>query len=181
MKVFRSPSLTTRVAALVALLVASGVVLGLGATVVAGIPRSYGAAQSNAACHLAERASEWSDFLSGTARDLLIFIPLYFVVCVAVVVVTSRRPAGRWTDNLFAGRVLSDGVALVLAVGGAAADVVETLIFRRTLEQLQTGRACPTLTTATDVTAAFTAVKWTLLATFVALVAARVLARPTAE
>lgn len=180
MRAFRSPSPATRVVALVVLLAASAAVLGVGA-LVAGLSRDYGSSQSQAACDLAERASEWSEFLSGTARDLLVYIPLYLVLFVAVVVITSRRTARPCFRNLFAGRVLSDGVALVVALTAAAADVVETLLYRRTLQELEAGRSCETLTTATDVTAAFTMLKFAMIGLFVALIVARVLRHPTQE
>lgn len=178
MRVFRSPSLATRVVALAVLLAASVAVLGVGA-LVADLSRDYASSQSQAACDLAERPSEWSEFLSGTARDLLVYIPLYLVLFVAVVAITSRTAVRPSFRRLFAGRFLSDGVALVIAVTAAAADVVETLLYRRTLQELEAGRSCETLTTATDVTAAFTALKFAMFVLFAVLTFARVLARPT--
>lgn len=135
---FRSPSFIRRIVALgVLLFAATAVIWGVGK--IADLPNGYNGSQSDAACDLATDPATWSDLVDGTTRDLAIFIPSYLVVCLAAVAITSRKPRGDRFRRAFDGGAQSDGIAGLLALMLGLADIIETVLFRRTLERLQAG------------------------------------------
>jgi hypothetical protein len=129
------------------LLVASGAVL-LGVARIVDFPGDFNRAQSSSAPSLAERPDRWADWRDAANRDLVLFVPSYVVYGAAALAwaVPGRR-ARRFA------------VAAIVLMG--AADVVETLLFRGTLERLTDGAAATDLTTRTDVTRLATGVKYT--------------------
>jgi hypothetical protein len=164
MNVFRSPRFGRRLGALVLLLALAFVSAWLVGQL-SDMPSGYGGSQSDGACTLALRPHDWASLVHGTTHDLLVFIPAYVVIGLVAVYLTRRPERG-------------NRLAAALIIAMAAADVIETLLFRRTLEHLQGGEACRDLTTATDVTRAFTVAKFGFLFLFVADVTWRVLRPP---
>lgn len=130
---------------------------------IADIPTGYGAAQSRDEPWLAAHPADWSRFRVGTSRDLFRYIPGYFVfgfllICATVI---ARRPDGhRWAGRRDRLPVLIAAAALLI---GALADVVETVLFRRSLTRLL-GAPAADVSTLTSITAAMTVVKWVGLA-----------------
>jgi hypothetical protein len=137
---------------------------------IADIPVGYGAAQSRDETWLKAHADQWSRFRVGTSRDLLRYIPGYLafgLVLIGAVVIVRRQGASGLTAR-------HDRVPAVIAVGalviGAIADVVETLLFRRSLTQLLDTSGAVDVATLTSVTRVMTVVKWAgLAASYLAL------------
>lgn len=91
---------------------------------VTGFPGDYNAAQPSSAEWLATRSGRWAVWRDVATRDLVVFVPGYVVVGTAALVWAVPR------------RVLRvAAVASLLAAG--AADVVETLLFRGTLDRFR--------------------------------------------
>jgi hypothetical protein len=174
---FRSSSRGVRFVSLAGLVAATfGFLTALGKAL---FPEGgYGAAQSYGACRLEGLRDDWATFVRGTGRDLFVFIPVYFLLFLGIVFVTRRAAPSDHGQRGWPERLASDRLAVGLAIGAAATDVVETVLFRRTLHELQAGRACSTLTTATDVTAGFTVAKFALWALFFLCVGWRVVKSP---
>lgn len=123
-----------------------------------GLGDGYGGAQSWRAARLAELADDRLRTLRRLAlRDLALYIPAYLVVG-AVVAVLVVRAARR------------QAIVLALLVAGALADLVETLLFRRSLTRLLAGAAPELVDRTTKITAVFTGVKWVALVAALALV-----------
>jgi hypothetical protein len=137
---------------------------------IADIPVGYGAAQSRDETWLKAHADRWSRFRVGTSHDLLRYIPGYLafgLVLIGVVTIVRRQGA----SGLTAGR---DRLPAVIAVGaliiGAIADVVETVLFRRSLTRLLDTSGAVNVTTLTSITRVMTVVKWAgLAASYLAL------------
>jgi hypothetical protein len=143
------------------------------------LPTGYGAAQSRNEKWLKDHAPLWSQFKQGTTHDLLRYVPGYVVFGVLLIgaVAWARRGS---ESGLVAHH---DRALLVIAVAaliiGAAADVVETLLFRHSLTRLIATSGSADVATLTSITWVMTAIKWTgLAAFFVALVV--VILRPPA-
>lgn len=122
-----------------------------------GLPEGFNEAQSSTATDLAAMdggATRWSELHDGANRDLGRFLPGYgvggAVAVLAVFVGRGRAHRDRWLAAASVG---------LLAVG-CTADLVETALFRSSLERLLDGGAAADLVTRTRVTRAFTAVKW---------------------
>lgn len=139
---------------------------------IADIPVGYGAAQSRDATWLQAHADQWSRFRVGTSRDLLRYIPGYLafgLVLIGVVAIVRRQGASGLTAE-------RDRLPALIAVGalviGAIADVVETVLFRRSLTKLLDASGAVDVTTLTSVTRVMTVVKWAgLAASYIALAA----------
>ena len=137
---------------------------------IADIPMGYGAAQSRDETWLKAHADQWSRFRVGTSHDLLRYIPGYLafgLVLIGAVVIVRRRVASGFTTR-------HDRLPAVIAVGaliiGAIADVVETVLFRRSLTQLLDTSGAVDVTTLTSVTRVMTVLKWAgLAASYLAL------------
>ena len=137
---------------------------------IADIPKGYGAAQSRDETWLTAHADQWSRFRLGTSHDLLRYIPGYLVfglILIGALAIVRRQGASGLTAR-------RDRLPAVIAVGalviGAIADVVETVLFRRSLTQLLDTSGAVDVTTLTSVTRVMTVIKWTgLAASYLAL------------
>lgn len=160
---FRSRRWPVRAACLVGLLAVSGVVLRLAARIV-GLPPGYNNAQTASARSLAAM-DHWPALRRGTAKDILLFVPIYVIYGLAVMgVVSPDRRRLRMSSLL---------VTTMLGVG--IADLAETLLFRRSLTRLIGGASASRIEGLTRATRAMTGLKLAFaLATVVAL-AVRVL------
>lgn len=125
--------------------VAVAVVAAVGAAV--GFPPGYNGAQSASAGWLADRPARWAGWRDAATRDLVVFVPAY--VAVGVAVLAWAMPTRAWRARSIA----------ALAAAGLA-DVVETVLFRGTLDRLLAGSAAADLATRTRVTQAATVVKY---------------------
>lgn len=132
---------------------------------VTGFPGDYDAAQSSGAEWLATRSVRWEVWRDVATRDLVVFVPGYVVVGTAALVWAVPRRGLRVA-----------AVASLLAAG--AADVVETLLFRGTLDRFRDGATAAELATRTTVTAAFTVAKKGGIGLACLALAALVLVRP---
>jgi hypothetical protein len=160
---------------------AFGYVVLLGVDVVAAwalsrvtsFPAGYGPAQSGSAEELAGlRANRIAELLEGARRDLGRYLPGYVAIGTATVAFAYWQRGRCREDRRFAGFAVG-----AVAVAGAA-DLVETLLFRETLQRLQAGLGREDIEALADVTRGFTVAKWSLLATSGALLGALVLRRP---
>lgn len=142
---FSDPSVVKRGSAVAALLAGSAAVLGASARA-ARFPAGYNGAQSAPASRLAARPDRWADWRGGATRDLAVFVPAY--VGFGTAALAWAVPGGRVRT-----------LALSSLAGAGAADVVETVLFRGTLDRLGDGAAVGDLAARTAVTRAFTAVK----------------------
>lgn len=129
----------------------------------ADIPSGYGAAQSRDEAWLKAHPSDWARFRLGTSRDLFRYIPGYFIF--GVVLLASVAIARRATTDR-RDRMVTLVVGALLLVG-AVADVIETLLFRHSLNRLLATAGAAHISTVTSVTAAMTATKFVGLAGFV--------------
>lgn len=143
---FSDPSWPRRTVAVSALLVVSVAVLR-GIARVADFPDGYNGAQSATAGWLAERADRWAPWRRGATRDLAIFIPA---------LVGYGAAALAWA---IPGRRLRVWAISSLTVAGLA-DVVETVLFRGTLDRFLGGATAAQLATRTTVTRAATVTKY---------------------
>jgi hypothetical protein len=129
------------------------VLLGLSAAVLRGVarlvdfPDGYNGAQSSTAGRLAERPDQWSPWRRGATRDLAIFIPAFvgFGAAVLAWAIPGRR-LRVW--------------AISSLVAAGVADVVETVLFRGTLDRFRGGATAAELSTRTTVTRAATVAKY---------------------
>ncbi len=145
-----------RLAAAGALLVVLLVVLaGLG--LVIGFPDGYASAQSSAARDLAAR-DDWRDLRRGATLDIVVFVPAYVAgaVVVARLVTAARKQL----------------VVAIAPLGlGAIADLVETLLFRRSLSRLIGGATADDIEALANATRVATVFKYGgILVSAVALV-----------
>ena len=152
-----------RLAALLLLLAATVAVLRLLARLI-DFPPDFNGAQSESAEELARHPERWSTWRDTATRDLVAFIPAYVTVGVSAIAWAGRRPLS----------TLSCGIML----GAGAADVAETLLFRRTLGRLINDATAGQVSTLTSVTAVATRVKLICAGTAVALLVAGVLRSP---
>jgi hypothetical protein len=146
-----------RLLAALALLALTLLVLGSAALAV-GLGDGYGNAQAWRAAKLAEQAPErLRTFRRQALRDIVLYVPIYLAAGVgyAALVVKGRRRR--------------QIVLSLLAVGGVA-DLIETVLFRRTLTRLLDGASIGAVDRGTQITALFTGLK------FAGLLAAGVLA-----
>lgn len=150
-----------RLVALLVLVAASAGVLHM----LAGLtdfPPDYNDAQSASANELLRHRDRWSTWSDTAKRDLLPFIPAYLLWGVAAIAwATWRRP------------LCSLSCGFMLAVG--TVDIVETVLFRRTLDRLMHGATESQVSTLTSVTAVATKVKLTCAALAIVLLIASVL------
>ncbi|HSB87577.1 MAG TPA: hypothetical protein VLD86_14805 [Ilumatobacteraceae bacterium] len=127
---------------------------------IADLPTGYGAAQSRDQTWLKAHAADWSQFRVGTSHDVLRYVPGYLIfglLLIGAVVFVRRRVAA----GLIAPRDrLPTLVAISTLVIGAAADVVETLLFRRSLTRLIETSGAADVSTLTSITSAMTVIKW---------------------
>jgi hypothetical protein len=177
-KILASSRLWVRCVAAVGVVLLSLAWTGLLAAI-ADIPSGYGAAQSRDQIWLEEHSTDWSIFKLGTSRDLSRYIPGYLIfgVLLIVVIVAARRP-----EAAIAAR--GDRVPALIALGtllvGAVADVVETLLFRRSLTRLLATGGSTDISNLTSLTATMTVIKWVgLAASYVTLIVLIVLPRRT--
>lgn len=117
-------------------------------------------------------ATTWPELVDGTTADLLLYVPFYLALSFGVIWLTSWRPRRWW----FQSDALAVGVVIALGV----ADVVETLLFRHTLNELVAGASAADLVSNTDLTRVFSCGKWLLAVAFLVLVFARVVPGPAA-
>ncbi len=123
-----------------------------------GLPAGYARAQSLGAYELIER-NDWAELRRGATRDIALFIPAYVVLAAAVTGLAVASTAAR----------LSIGGAVA---GGAVADLVETLLFRRSLTRLLAGGDLEDIERLTQVTQVATMLKFAGLLTALALLLA---------
>ena len=129
---------------------------------VVDFPDGYNGAQSATAGWLAARPDRWAAWRRGATRDLVMFVPAFVVYGAAALA---------WSVP---GRRLR-ACAVGCLVGAGLADVVETVLFRGTLDRFLDGAAAGELATRTSVTRAATGAKYAgvaLVGAALALVAA---------
>lgn len=150
-----------RVAALIVLIAATVAVLRLLARLI-DFPPDFNGAQSAPAEELLGHHERWSTWRATATRDLVLFIPAYVAWGVSAIAWATWR------------RLLSTpACGFMLAVG--AADVIETVLFRRTLDRLLHGATEDQVSTLTSVTAVATKTKLTCAGVAIALLIAGVL------
>lgn len=143
---FHDPSSARRAVAVSVLLVVSAAVLR-GVAGLADFPDDYNRAQSATAGWLVERADRWLLWRRGATRDLAIFIPAYVGYGAAALAwALPRRRLRAW--------------AISSLVAAGLADVVETVLFRGTLDRFLGGATAAQLATRTTVTRAATVAKY---------------------
>ena len=153
-----------RLVALLVLLAASAGVLRMLARLI-DFPPDFNDAQSASANELLRHPDRWSIWSKTAKRDLVLFIPAYVSWGVtAIAWATWRRPLSSWSCGFM--------------LAGGAVDVVETVLFRRTLDRLMHGASESQLSTLTSVTATATKVKWACAALAIVLLIAGVLLPP---
>lgn len=161
---FQDQSWPKRLVALLVLLAASAGVLGVLAGL-ADFPPDFNDAQSASANELLRHPDRWSAWSDTATRDLVLFIPGYVLWGVAAIAWAT------WPRRLTYG-----SCGFMLAAG--AVDVVETVLFRRTLDRLMQGATESQVSTLTSVTGVATTVKWTCAGLAIGLLIVGVLRRP---
>ena len=142
------------------------------------LPTGYGAAQSRNEKWLKDHAPLWSQFRQGTTHDLLRYVPGYLVfgaLLIGAVALARRCDEPGLVARHDRALVL---IALAALLIGAAADVVETLLFRHSLTRLIATSGSADVATLTSITWVMTAVKWTALAAFFVVLVAVILRPP---
>ncbi|MGI8807185.1 MAG: hypothetical protein ACR2KK_04990 [Acidimicrobiales bacterium] len=151
---FRDPVWPKRLVAVLALVALSAVVLLVVAWMI-GFPKGFNEAQSASGRWLETRPDQWRVWRRTATRDLLLFVPAYVGLGTAAICwATARRPFATWPSRL-------------LVLGGIA-DIVETLLFRRTLDRLIDGATGAELSTVTGVTSFVSGLKLMFLGLAVA-------------
>ena len=121
----------------VLLLATAGVLQGVAR--VAGLPDGYNAAQSKDAAWLSRHPDRWAEWRDGATRDLLIFIPAFATFgLVALMWAMPTRSLRVWSCAFLA--------------GVATSDVIETLLFRGSLDRFGDGVPTADLAARTTVT-----------------------------
>ena len=128
------------------LVVLIATILGL-TSILADLDTGYGSARSRSSQWLADHSDSLSEWHRGTFRDLTVFIPTYVVVSVASCIIAVRS----WH------------LSVSLLVIGGAADIAETVLFRRTLTSLRAGTPSAQLAERASTTAFLSGAKWALL------------------
>ena len=171
-----SRRLMVRFAALVALLLATAIVLWVGGKL-SGLPAGYGNTQNDSASQLLQRsAGEWSTLRRGSAKDLLIFIPIYVLWGLGVTALIRATPRRTWQG--WARVVLSPVTLAGAVIALAVADVTETVLFRASLTRLIDTNGGAEIDGLTDATQAFFWLKFAAAPTALGLLAVQVLAPP---
>jgi lysophospholipase L1-like esterase len=133
---------------------------------VAGVTGGYGPAQSKTAAALRALSPQtWRSYYVTTSHDLVWYIPVYLLVGIVIVVLVAHRHPprpdtdGRTIYHTFAGLPGSAALAIGLVMAAALFDVVETLLFRWSLNQLNEHGAGAHLGSVPTVTRIMTVLK----------------------
>lgn len=111
-----------------------------------GMPDGYGAAQSLRAPDLALR-DDWNDLRRGATLDIFVIVPAYVVGGIGLAWLVAAATVKR--------------VVLLAPLGiGAIADLVETLLFRRSLSRLIGGATAGDIETLANATRIATVFKF---------------------
>lgn len=151
---------------LAGVLLASALVLWL-AAVVSDLPPGYGPKQYASAAELARRPTEWDALRRGTVRDISRYVPVYLVWGVAVAATVGAAKSKK------AGGMIAGAVAAT-----AAADVVETVLFRSSLTRLIDSNGTRAIGSLVRATQVFTTLKVVSALAALAMLFFHVLAGP---
>ncbi len=180
---FGSRHPAVRVVTFLALIVATVWLLTQLATLV-GLPDGYDASQRATARSLATREMpEVRSLQRGAVRDMGLYVPAYLLYGLIVVLLISPRRSGDGSGPWwrFGWLTTLTKVTLGLLVATAAADMVETVLFHRSLGRLLDGAGASGIGTLATVTRAMYATKVAFAAATLIVLAVNVFRGPRSD